>query len=136
MALFRFYQLSNRALSTAINAQFNAYETNTALAFPFQVRAIGISVRYPAHNNATLGVRLLEQQSLLSQLSTQLAEVQGFIQQYQTPTLAYAVRRADIEAQMVNREEAVKVSSAFWTRGVQIFSDSVRQNGTLVQKYL
>jgi uncharacterized protein YlxW (UPF0749 family) len=139
MAAFRFYQLSNRALSAAIDSQFNRYETTTALTFPFAVRTIAINLRYPTHTlqaNDTLGVRLLEQQSLLSQLNTQLTDLQTAIQKYESSAKGYAERRASIDATMASREEAVKLASSLWSQGVQIFSDGVQQNSTLLQKYL
>ena len=139
MATFRFYQLSNKALSAAINQQFNVYETTTALNFPFTVRTIAINLHYPTQTlqaNDTLGVKLLEQQSLLSQLNTQLIDLQATIQIYEPSAKAYAEQRATIDATMSNREEAVKLSSSLWSQGVQVFSDSVQHNSTLLQKYL
>jgi uncharacterized protein YlxW (UPF0749 family) len=87
MASFRFYQLSNKALYAAINKQFNDYETTSTLKFPFAVRAIAINLRYPTQTlqaNDTLGVKLLEQQSLLSQLNTQLTDLQAAILKYES----------------------------------------------------
>ena len=86
--------------------------------------------------NDTLGVKLLEQQSLLSQLNTQLIDLQATIQIYEPSAKAYAEQRATIDATMSNREEAVKLSSSLWSQGVQVFSDSVQHNSTLLQKYL
>lgn len=139
MAVFRFYQLSNKALSAAINQQFNLYETTTALSFPFTVRTIAINLRYPTQTlqaNGSLGVKLLEQQSLLSQLNTQLTDLQTAIRKYESSAKGYAERRGSIDATMSNREEAVKLSSSLWSQGVQIFSDGVQHNSTLLQKYL
>jgi hypothetical protein len=105
VANFRFYQISNQVLSGAINTQFSAYQTSS-LSFPFVVTVIGINIHYPDRIrlvNDTLGVKLLEQQSLLNQLNNQLTQVQTYIKSYQTPTINYATQRGQIEGQMVSR---------------------------------
>lgn len=103
---FSFYEVSNQALSKAINDQFTLYETNSALSFPFIVRIIAINIHYPSHtlqSNQTLGIRLLEEQSLLSQLTTRLAQIQNYVQQYQSNAVSYAQQRGELEGTMASR---------------------------------
>jgi hypothetical protein len=47
VAGFRFYQMTNKALATAINTQFTNYLASTQYSYPFLVTAIGINIHYP-----------------------------------------------------------------------------------------
>lgn len=105
VALFRFYEISNKALLTAINTQFQTYESSIS-SFPFIVRIISINIHYPGEtlrSKDTLGVRLLEQQSLLNQLTTQLSQIRGYVQDYSAQTTSYAQKRGEIEGQIASR---------------------------------
>lgn len=63
VATFKFYQLTNKALSTSINTQFTNYLASTQYSYPFLVTAIGINIHYPSktmETTETLGVKLLK----------------------------------------------------------------------------
>ncbi len=65
IAALRFYAITNKALTTAINNQFSLYQSSTNYSYPFLISIVGINVRYPDSgigsilSNNTLGVRLL-----------------------------------------------------------------------------
>lgn len=62
VAGYKFYQITNQALSANINAQFTSFITSRP-TYPFQVSIVGINVRYPTNTievNNTLGIKLLK----------------------------------------------------------------------------
>lgn len=94
-------------------------------------------MHYPntTRDNKTLGVRLLEASSLLSQLNTQKALVDTYVAQYQSPAQGYARQCGELMGRMKSAEWGVKISSPDWVEGIQTFNQTV-QNETLLQKYL
>ena len=70
-------------------------------------------MHYPntTRDNKTLGVRLLEASSLLSQLNTQKALVDTYVAQYQSPAQGYARQCGELMGRMKSAEWGVKISS-------------------------
>ena len=105
VAAFKFYQLTNKALTYILNQQFTALTTNTTLNYPYDLEATGINIHYPHEQqlNNTLGVKLLSETSKLQQLKTQLTTLKGYINTYQDHLTNYSSLKATLQGSIASR---------------------------------